>query len=150
MNERHGWSGTPTYKSWEAMIQRTSNTDSKDYAAYGGRGITVCPQWLSFVTFLEDMGKKPPGLTLGRIKNEEGYTPGNCRWETQSEQNGNRRFLGRRKSPKTSSKFPGVSWSKSAQKWGAYVKVGGRQRHLGWFDREDIAGLAVRQAKGVK
>jgi hypothetical protein len=37
------------------------------------------------------MGARRPGTTLGRKDNAIGYTPENCRWETQSEQQNNRR-----------------------------------------------------------
>lgn len=80
-----------TYYSWESMIARCTKVSHKSYAAYGGRGITVCPAWRDFKVFLRDMGDRPPGTTLGRIENEKGYQPGNCRWETMKEQQRNRR-----------------------------------------------------------
>lgn len=41
--------------------------------------------------FLADMGKRPAGHTLERKNNERGYSPSNCVWATQAEQNANRR-----------------------------------------------------------
>jgi hypothetical protein len=38
-----------------------------------------------------NMGSCPDGHSLGREDNEGHYEPGNCRWETDEEQNGNRR-----------------------------------------------------------
>lgn len=73
------------------MIQRCTNPDSNSYPYYGGRGIAVCDRWKDFKAFLEDMGERPSNLTLGRIKNNLGYQPGNCRWETWKEQERNRR-----------------------------------------------------------
>lgn len=87
----HGLTGTPTYKSWCAMIERTTNKKSKHYKRYGARGIKVTKRWTSFVSFVEDMGLKPSGTSIGRINNELGYSKSNCRWETPKEQSANRR-----------------------------------------------------------
>lgn len=84
---------SPEYKVWEGIRERCHNPNSKDYPRYGGRGITVCPQWLSsFSTYLADMGTRPsPQHSIERIKNHLGYEPGNCKWATREEQSRNRR-----------------------------------------------------------
>ena len=93
---RHGCNTTtyrsPEYSSWNSMKQRCLNPNSKDYANYGGRGISVCDSWQdSFQQFFEDMGIRPEGTTLDRMDNDGNYEPGNCRWATAKEQNSNRR-----------------------------------------------------------
>ena len=80
------------YRRWGAMIQRTTNPDNKQWADYGGRGITVeDPRWLSFEAFYADMGDPPLGKTLDRIDNDRGYCKENCRWVTPKVQRANRR-----------------------------------------------------------
>lgn len=86
-------SHTRTYGIWSGMKTRCLNPNSKDYAAYGARGVAVCERWKSFGHFLDDMGEAPSGLTLDRIDGEKGYEPGNCRWATRKQQNRNQRDL---------------------------------------------------------
>lgn len=79
------------YRSWESMRSRCLNPNDSSYVRYGKRGITICPEWESFTQFLADMGERPPGTTLDRKRNNEGYYPDNCRWATPVEQGENRR-----------------------------------------------------------
>jgi hypothetical protein len=88
----HGGSGTPEWRSYQGMLFRCTNRDAKDYPRYGGRGITVCPEWkVSFTAFLADMGERPKGTTLDRINTDGNYEPKNCRWATAKQQSRNRR-----------------------------------------------------------
>lgn len=85
---------SPEYRSWQMMKNRCHNPNARDYAYYGGRGITVCKKWRdSFACFLEDMGRRPsPTHTLDRKNPAKNYTPGNCRWATREEQSRNRPY----------------------------------------------------------
>ena len=72
------------------MKTRVTNPNHPRYVRYGGRGLTICKDWLdSFASFLADMGERPVGRTLDRINNELGYASGNCRWATPKEQRQN-------------------------------------------------------------
>ncbi len=75
-----------TYMSWAGMIQRCTNPNSEDYHNYGGRGITVCEQWMKFENFLNHMGECPQKHSIDRINNEKGYYKENCRWATPKQQ----------------------------------------------------------------
>jgi hypothetical protein len=75
-----------TYGIWQAMRDRCSNPNRKDWHRYGGAGISVDASWESFSQFVSDMGNAPAGRTLDRIDGTRGYGPDNCRWATPREQ----------------------------------------------------------------
>ena len=92
--EYHGESNTALYRVWAGILRRTLDPKFKKYSYYGGRGITIAKEFLSYVAFrdclLMEAGKHPgKGYSLDRIDNDKGYEPGNLRWATKSEQNNN-------------------------------------------------------------
>lgn len=89
--EKHGMHSTPIYKLWQSMLHRCRNPNSPAFKWYGGRGISVCERWYSFISFYEDMGDRPPGMELDRIDNGGSYSKENCRWVSHSENCKNRR-----------------------------------------------------------
>lgn len=73
----------PLYGVWKQMKERCCNPNHHAYKDYGGRGISVCKEWMSdFKAYFEwaiSHGWKE-GLTIDRINNDGNYTPQNCRF----------------------------------------------------------------------
>lgn len=77
----------PSYSVWASMIQRCTNKKRDSWNIYGGRGITVCQEWMeSFEAFDKDMGPRPIGTSIDRKDPNGNYYKENCRWATPSEQ----------------------------------------------------------------
>lgn len=90
-NTKHGLSTTSTYTIWHDMVRRCTDPRRIRYSQYGGRGITVCDDWMYFENFVRDMGQRPNKLTLERKDNDKGYSKDNCIWATQLQQSRNKR-----------------------------------------------------------
>ncbi len=91
--ETHGMTETRLYRIWMGMKRRCKNKNLREYNRYGGRGITVCQEWLddfmNFYNWAMANGYRDD-LTLDRKDNDKGYFPNNCRWSTVKEQANNR------------------------------------------------------------
>jgi hypothetical protein len=75
------------YWSWSGMIQRCTNSMHPAYRHYGGAGIKVAPEWMTFEGFIASLGVRPEGkYSLGRILDMGDYTEGNAVWQTDAEQ----------------------------------------------------------------
>lgn len=85
--------GTQERRIWNQMKQRCLNKNNPAYDRYGGRGITIYPEWIdNFNAFFIYIGPRPSVLySIERIKNDEGYFPGNVKWATKGEQGSNKR-----------------------------------------------------------
>ena len=95
----HGFRFTRFYLSWANMKGRCLNKNRDNYKWYGGRGIKVCPKWLDFINFKNDMYESyliacnqlgERNISLDRIDNNDNYFKNNCRWATMKLQCNNR------------------------------------------------------------
>lgn len=102
---KHGLINSPEYNTWLNIKSRCHRKTATGYGLYGGRGIVVCAKWRnSFLSFYEDMGKRPSRKhSIERIDCNGNYEPSNCKWATTTEQSLNKRnnhyieFNGQRK-----------------------------------------------------
>lgn len=123
----HGKTKTETFKSWGDLRQRCLNKNDINYKNYGGRGITVCEEWLNFENFYKDMGDRPEGKSIDRINNDGNYCKENCRWATPKEQSNNRRsnhFITYKNKTQTISQ-----WSEELRIKCGYIST---RLHRGW------------------
>lgn len=115
----HGDSESPEYESWRNMRDRCLNPAHTQWKNYGGRGITICPEWITdYETFLAYIGRRPTTKhSLDRIDNETGYQPNNVRWATRTEQALNKRTnrlvsaFGKTMSISEWAESSGISWT---------------------------------------
>ena len=127
----HGLTQHRFYKTWNNIFKRCNNPKNKYYKNYGGRGITVCEEWLdvgNFVAWCDLTHPNIEGLSLDRIDNDKGYSPENCRWADRTTQNTNQRMK-----KNNTSGFVGVSWNRTHQVWVAYISVKSKRRSIGTF-----------------
>ena len=81
------------------MLDRCYNKKNRSFHNYGGRGIRVCDEWKNnFDKFAEwafsngyIADAKHGECTLDRINVNEAYSPENCCWTTNKQQQNNKR-----------------------------------------------------------
>lgn len=91
---KHNSSNSNLYDVWTNIKQRCLNQNNPNYKNYGGRGITICDEWVNdFIKFQEWAIKNgyKKGLNIDRKDNDKGYSPDNCRFITYIENQNNKR-----------------------------------------------------------
>lgn len=94
MNYKHGFGSTKNrlYRIWTNMKSRCYNPKASRYEHYGGKGVTVCPEWLNDFQAFYDWAMShgySDELSIDRIDVNGNYEPGNCRWEPPKGQSNN-------------------------------------------------------------
>lgn len=112
----HKMCKTVEYETWCNIIKRCTNKNSPAFKDYGGRDITICPEWRhDFMAFYNHVGKRPsPKHSIDRIKNNVGYLPGNVRWATRYEQNNNKR---------NNHKITLHGWTMTIAQWSKFIGI---------------------------
>jgi hypothetical protein len=144
----HGLSRHPAYRVWSAMMVRCYKEKATTFPNYGGRGITVCPEWHDpavFIKWAESSGYGP-NLEIDRRKNDLGYSPSNCRWVTSHISRCNTRIR-----TGGASKYRGVTVIEEGRKWAACVRHNYKTYWLGRFlDEEEAAKAYDKKAKELR
>lgn len=140
----YGGAKTPLYGVYWGMIRRCYDENAAGYKNYGGRGITVCEEWIaSFEAFRDwalSHGYKP-GLQIDREKNDLGYSPDNCRFVTAKVNSNNKRntlFFALKNETKSLSQ-----WADDPRCSVTYMTLRDRLRR-GWDFQKALTTAAIR------
>lgn len=141
MGKWHKLRNTRLYSIWLSMRSRCNNPKTKNYRYYGGKGISVCDEWDSFVAFYEWAMRNgySDELTLDRADTSKNYEPTNCRWISLSEQQRNR-------SNNRNITINGVT--KCLSEWARYYNISwatARSRHEAGMDWEKAFTFPVKK-----
>lgn len=141
------------YRRYCSMLARCFSETNQDYHHYGGRGITVCPRWISpkrditgFINFTSDMEEGyRKDLELERLDKDGNYSPENCKWVNRRSQVNN---------TSQNRELEGYGIVLNVAEWAELLKVSSkliddRINHCDWNDKtiEGILSLQFRDRK---
>ena len=137
--KKHGYSKSKLYIVLYNMKSRCYNKNANNYEDYGGRGVSVCEEWLgdtrNFISWALVNGYSPE-LQIDRRDNDGNYTPSNCRFVTRLTNNHNQRM---RKD--NTSGFRGVSM-KSNGRFRVQLQQDRKKLNVGTFSTALEAAVA--------
>ena len=139
--DAHGLTSHRFYKTWYNMVQRCTNTMRQDYKDYGGRGITVCKEWLdikNFVAWCDLTHPNIEGVSLDRIDVNGNYGPNNCRWADKTTQ-----VINQRMKKNNTSGYVGVIWHIRDKRWVVNIRISKKLINLGSF-KDKIEAVQAR------
>ena len=158
MYERHGASGTRLHNIWRGMRDRCYRTTHDSYMYYGGRGITICPDWLdSFSAFQRwalATGYRSD-KSIDRKDGNKNYEPDNCRWSTDKQQANNKgvatshlmvAFDGKTVNLLEASRLSGVGYTTLVRRYKKGL-TGAALFKTNWYKRNAVKEEAVKQMK---
>lgn len=93
LHTKHGLCNHRLNNIWQSMKQRCYNKNNPKYKNYGGRGITICEEWLdNFINFYNwaMANGYQDDLTIDRINVNGNYEPNNCRFVNNKIQSNNK------------------------------------------------------------
>lgn len=85
----HGKTGCRLFRIWAGIKTRCLNHNARMWPRYGGRGVSICAQWLESFSAFEEWAISAgyaDNLSIDRIDNDGNYEPSNCRWATKKQQ----------------------------------------------------------------
>jgi len=144
---KHNMHKTPTYYSYNNMLQRCYNPKNTNYYKYGAVGITVIDRWNpskggSFENFVEDMGERPLNHTLNRVNSALIYSKETCEWADNYTQSYDQKLNKRNKTG-----VAGVRFRKDRLKYESHFNHNGESMLLYYGDSLEDAIKARREAE---
>ncbi len=134
----------PAYTTFRSMKSRCYRKNNQYYHLYGGRGITICQEWLDNPRLFLEWSKKngyKKGMYIDRRDPDGNYEPSNCRFVDSSTNAQNTRLL----SSSNSSGFRGVSKHirmNGSVAWRSRITVFGKIINLGVYLTKQQAAKA--------
>ena len=127
------------YRIWTGMKARCFNPNTEFYSMYGGKGISVCSEWLDYNQFKQWAlcNGYSDKLTLDRKNSNENYSSQNCRWVTFTIQARNQT-----KYKNNSSGYTGVVFHPKTKKWRATLTINKKTISLGLHTSKEAAATA--------
>lgn len=144
---KHSMCYTPTYNSYNSMLQRCYNPKNTNYYKYGAVGVKVIDRWNPvtggcFENFLEDMGERPLNHTLNRINSSLLYSKDTCEWANNHTQSYDQRLNKRSKTG-----VAGVRMKSGTSKYESHFNHDGISIRLYYGDSLEDAIKARRDAE---